>query len=107
MAYQRPRASRRLNKEERTALLVEHFRYYSQVASQEPSLLNRKLPREAMTELLDEIGSLLLAASRKLAGQSGPVREFLDQNPLPKALEFLLPDDFRVFCLALNSLKQW
>ncbi|QRK07185.1 hypothetical protein JQX13_45265 [Archangium violaceum] len=37
----------------------------------------------------------------------GPVREFLEQNPLPPSLEGKLPDEFRAFTLALNALKQW
>ncbi len=35
------------------------------------------------------------------------VREFLDNNKLPDLMSKLLPDDFRVFCLLLNGLKQW
>jgi hypothetical protein len=31
----------------------------------------------------------------------------LEVNPLPDVLQGLLPDDFRVYCLALKALKQW
>lgn len=35
------------------------------------------------------------------------VRQFLDENRPPGKMNTLLPDDFRVFCLLLNGLKQW
>ena len=35
------------------------------------------------------------------------MRDFLADNPLPDGMAPLLPDSFRAFCLALNSLKQW
>jgi hypothetical protein len=69
--------------------------------------LNRKLDREAFSALLDEIGGRLLDSARELANQPGPVREFLDKNPVPAPLSTHLPDEFRVFCLALNALKVW
>jgi hypothetical protein len=56
---------------------------------------------------LNRIGELLLTESAKLAASKGPIRAFLDGNSLPPSMEKSLPDDFRVFCLALNSLKQW
>ena len=31
----------------------------------------------------------------------------MKQNPLPPHMKELLPDDFRVFSLVLNALKQW
>jgi hypothetical protein len=53
------------------------------------------------------LGEILLTESEKLAEAAGPVRNFLDANPLPPGMVERLPDNFRVFCLALNSLKQW
>jgi hypothetical protein len=53
------------------------------------------------------VGGKLLEESEKLANTDGPVRKFLDDNPLPAPLAEMLPPQFRVFCLALNALKQW
>lgn len=107
MPFQRPTPDMKLCKEDREALLREYLAHYSCIAQEEPSALNRKLPREALQELLDEIGSALLARAGQLAKQPGPLRQFLEQNPLPGRLSALLPDDFRAFCLVLNCLKQW
>ncbi|RKH51114.1 hypothetical protein D7X55_20450 [Corallococcus sp. AB049A] len=57
--------------------------------------------------MLDQVGALLLQQSAVLATTPGPIREFLDRNPLPPSLEGRLPDEFRAFALALNALKQW
>lgn len=70
-------------------------------------MLNRKAPREAFGDFIDRLGDILLAESARLAESTGPVRDFLEANPLPSALSDRLPAEFRVFCLALNSLKQW
>jgi hypothetical protein len=70
-------------------------------------VLNRKVPREAFADLLDRLGEMLLTESAWLAETEGPVHAFLDANPLPPAMADRLPVEYRSFCLALNSLKQW
>jgi hypothetical protein len=50
---------------------------------------------------------MLLAESKNLASKEGQVRTFLDKNPLSPAVEKYLSPEFRVFCLALNAIKQW
>jgi hypothetical protein len=107
MPFQRPQASGPLNKEERARLLLNYLNHYREVAQQDLNALNRTIPRGAFDDLLDRIGCLLLEEAMVLANAPGPVRDFLIANPLPKPLKGLLPDDFRVFCLALNALKQW
>ena len=72
-----------------------------------PTILNRKIPREAFADVVDRLGDMLLAESAKLVQEAGPVQDFLIANPLPPAMAARLPVDFRVFCLALNALKQW
>jgi hypothetical protein len=107
MTFQRPRANRTLKTAERSELLRRYYDHYRQIGNHDPAELNKKVARGAFHELLDEIGSLLLDRSKALASSTGVVRDFLKENPLPEPLEGLLPDDFRVFCLALNALKQW
>ncbi len=107
MSYTRPQNPKPLSKDEKIKLLREYFGSYEQTVSDDPTALNRKVPRVAFAELLDGIGSLLLEESRKLASEPGIVRNFLKDNPLPESMASLLPDKFRVFCLALNALKQW
>lgn len=108
MTYQRPKSNITLTPSEKAELLNAYFEYYRQrAAGHGPGALNSKIPRGAFSELLDEIGSLLLTRSAKLSACPGPVRDFLKAEPLPPKLQQLLPDRFRAFCLALNGLKQW
>jgi hypothetical protein len=108
MAYKRPTNSTPLLKKgEKLALLEEYIGHYRKLVKANATVLNRKVPRQAFSELLDRLGEMLLTESTKLAGTSGPVQEFLTANPLPPAMAKCLPTEFRVFCLALNSLKQW
>jgi hypothetical protein len=107
MPYVRPANNRPLSKQEKLRLLTEYAAHYRDAVLNDASALNRKIPREAFTDLLDRVGMLLVDESTRLATAPGPVREFLDANPLPEGMAPLLPDSFRAFCLALNSLKQW
>ena len=107
MQYRRPQPTSRLSKHDRQELLGAYYRDYRHLAEQQLDTLNRKLPREAFARILDHVGALLLREAAALASQAGPVREFLDNNPLPAPLQGRLPDEFRAFCLALNALKQW
>jgi hypothetical protein len=107
MSFQRPKPVRCLDKTERSALLQSYFDHYYDVAVHNIKALNQKIPREAFDDLLDGIGCILLSHAKATAGAPGPIGKFVEDNPLPKPLEGLLPDDFRIFCLALNALKQW
>jgi len=105
--YTRPVAAGKLDKAQKVRLveaMVEHHRRAFEAVS---GSLNIKVPRDVFDDLLDEIGTLLLARSRTMAAESGPVREFLLANALPENFSGLLPLEFRAFCLALNGLKQW
>jgi hypothetical protein len=107
MAYERPKPKAKLSKPERQELLERYYGEYRAWATEDLSRLNRKVPREAFDELLNRVGALLLEQATVLPATPGPVREFLEQNPLPPSLEGKLPDEFRAFTLALNALKQW
>lgn len=108
MTYRRPQpAGEPLRGDQRRQALETYFAHYREVAKQDPTALNQKISREPFGALLDAIGQLLLDESGKLSQMPGPVRDFLDANPLPTILADRLPADFRVFCLSLNALKQW
>jgi hypothetical protein len=107
MPFDRPKPAFKLGKADRQALVKDYFAHYRQIAEQDAAGLNPKLPRAVFQDLLGEIGAILLAKSRELADQPGPLRNFLVHNQLPGRLSEFLPDDFRAFCLALNALKQW
>jgi len=107
MVYKRPVNKLPLSKAEKRDLLKEYFEDYRSRAATDLSVLNRKLPREALNVLLGALGEMLLAKSESLASMDGPVGTFLDDNPLPPAINQRLPRKFRVFCLALNAIKQW
>jgi len=70
-------------------------------------VLNVKIPREIFAAFLDDIGAKLNEYAIRMANEDGAVKEFLEANPLPPHMKELLPDDFRVFSLLLNALKQW
>jgi hypothetical protein len=107
MAYVRPVNTTPLSKQQKLHLLSEYAAYYRNAVASNDHALNQKIPRDAFADLLDRIGSLLIDESARLAIGPGPVREFLADNPLPDGMASLLPESFRAFCLALNSLKQW
>jgi len=107
MRYERPRNRSSITKTERLSLLKEYSTAYEALAKAHPSALNRKISRDAFTEVLDVVGALLTERSVALAASPGPVREFLDSNPVPGKMAAFLPDSLRVFSLGLNSLKQW
>lgn len=108
MAYERPKNPLPpLSKQEKLNLLADYIQHYRQMIAEDKTVLNRKVPREDFADLLDRIGEMLLTESAKLATREGPIRTFLKNNPLPRSMGKSLPDHFRVFCLALNSLKQW
>lgn len=107
MKYAHPKPKTKLTKAERSALLQEYYDHCRREGIREVGSLKRKVPREAFRELHNRIGLLLLQEAEKLAAESGPIRDFLDANPLPNGMHTLLPDDYRVFALMLNSLKQW
>lgn len=107
MAYERPQKELRLSKDEKRRLLKQYFEDYKSQAATDSGVLNQKLPREALNDLLNALGEMLLAESKNLASKEGQVRTFLDKNPLSPAIEKYLSPEFRVFCLALNAIKQW
>jgi len=107
MAYVRPKSAYTLSRDEKRELLQEYFDYYHNASINNPGLLNSKIPRSAFNELLDEIGELILNKSESLSLNENEVNTFLKDNPLPQGIKKCLPDDFRVYCLALNAVKQW
>jgi hypothetical protein len=107
VAYERPTNRLKLSKQEKLDLLQDYVQHYRKLIAIDKAVLNRKVPRESFADLLDRVGEMLLIEAAKLATTAGPIRNFLDDNPLPRSMENSLPDQFRVFCLALNSLKQW
>jgi hypothetical protein len=107
MPYQRPVNTTALSREQKLTLLKEYLSHYELEAVRDRGVLNRKVPREAFAELLDRIGELILQESKLRAEEAGVVHDFLEATPLPPSMEKLLPMDFRVYCLALNALKQW
>lgn len=97
-----------LTPEEKDQLLKEYVQYYEEVVKDgRLDLLNQKLPRSAVSDILDNIGSMLKSESQRLAESDGEVKDFLKANPLPCEMAEMLPDGFRVFTLLLNALKQW
>lgn len=105
--YDRPTNPNPLTPDDKAELLRRYFAYYEELATKDPDLLNVKLERSVVEELLDEIGGLLLERSRELACSPGKVQDFFNATELPDCIERRLPDEFRAFCLVLNALKQW
>jgi hypothetical protein len=107
MTYQRPQSKSKLLKNQEANLLKQYFEDYRALYEKNPSDLNRKLSRGLFDDLPNELGEILLAKLKSLANTEGKVGTFLNENPLPKAIDGYLSPEFRVFCLALNAVKQW
>jgi hypothetical protein len=98
----------KLSKAEKTALLSEYVDHYTNsIHEQGIESLNAKIPRETFTPVLDMLGELLQDHANRLLKENREVQAFLRANPLPTYISELLPDNFRVFSLLLNALKQW
>lgn len=111
MSYTRPVNPNPVTPDEKPQLISDHVAYYKKIAKLatgrgDYSELNVKLPKVAAEALLSDVGTLLNQAALK-AAKTGEVKDFLDRNPLPDSMKSHLPDEFRAFCLLLNSLKQW
>lgn len=112
MTYIRPTNPAPITPEEKTLLIAEYLAFYQQIAGRavaknDFSALNAKLPRSAASEFLNGVGILLLDAAKKSLFEKSDLHTFLAENPLPNNLHKRLPDEFRAYCLLLNSLKQW
>lgn len=107
MTYIRPKSKFKLTPEEKESLIQEYFDFYKKLTIQNPDLINSKIPRSAFDDLLNEIGELIINKSETFANSDNEASRFLKENPLPEHLEKYLPKNFRIFCLALNALKQW
>ncbi|WP_088227357.1 hypothetical protein [Desulfosporosinus sp. FKB] len=108
MAYTRYKSETVLSKQEKVSLMAEYITYYENlIKEQDLDVLNVKITREVFDSILEEIGTLLNKHASIMANEDGPVKDFLQSNPLPPHMQELLPDEFRAFSLLLNSLKQW
>lgn len=107
MRFKRPTNPNKLTKEQKLSLLKEYVSHYEREAAADQNILKQGIPREEFSDLLNQIGQLLLRHSKITSTQPGAVTNFLQATPLPPRMEKLLPREFRVYCLALNALKQW
>ncbi len=106
--YKRYKSDIRLTKKEKVQLMSEYINYYEDLIKEQGiDILNIKIPRDVFDNILNDIGVMLNKQAIKLANEDDTVKIFLRDNPLPPNMQGLLPDDFRVFALLLNSLKQW
>lgn len=107
MTYQRPKSENQLSPEEKKRLLSDYLAFYQTQVQIDIANLNKKVPRETFAAVMDEIGEILLRKSSEMVNDNEVIRNFLTETPLPPDLAKLLPEEFRVFCLLLNGLKQW
>ena len=107
MGYVRPKNPMPLSPAEKKELLKTYIEFYEEQAKEDISHLNKKIPREVFEETLYQIGSILLQHSEELSENNDDVKKFLEETPLPSPLDQYLLQNFRVFCLLLNALKQW
>ncbi|SBV93817.1 conserved hypothetical protein [uncultured delta proteobacterium] len=108
MVYTRPQNTRKLDKTQKVSLVKEYIAQYEQaLREQGVEALNSKIQREVFAPILNDIGEILLSQAGSLLRENEDVKTFLKNNPLPRHMAELLPEEFRVFSLLLNSLKQW
>ena len=101
----------RTNSPERKAFERQVIADFMALYRNEPKAhLNVKVPRSEFSELLDRVGGLLQAYAREVANdpdRNPAVTELLREYPVPASAAEIMTPEFRVFCLALNALKQW
>jgi hypothetical protein len=108
MAYARLQSVHKLNKMEKVEFLKEYVAHYEKAVKERGvESLNTKIPREVFASTLDTLGDFLQDHARQLLKENEDVQGFLRANPLPPHMAGLLPDEFKVFSLLLNALKQW
>jgi len=108
MAYQRYKSSVSLTKAKKVTLMSEYISHYSKLIQEHGNeVMNVKIPREVFTDFLDNIGSTMNEYVEKMVNENDTIKEFLEANPLPPHMSDLLSNEFRVFSLMLNALKQW
>lgn len=105
--YRRYRVSGKIKGEAKKTALADYIRHYTEIARTNPALLNQKIPKRVSEAVLNEVGSLLQRYARELSTNEGPLKEFLDRNPVPVCLGRELTDEIRVFSLVLHALRQW
>lgn len=106
--YKRYINNEKLTKEQKIELLSLYITFYKNlIRKKDINELNKKMPRDYAEGILDEIGALLVRKANELSKEEGPIKQFLKDNPLPTVIKDKLPDNFRVFSLILNALKQW
>jgi hypothetical protein len=77
---------------------------------QDENHLNTKLERSLFQPILNEIGYSLQEYARTVANDKEifkEINEALEKNPVPEVAKEIMTDEFRIFCLSLNALKQW
>lgn len=112
MTFVRPTNQTPMTPEEKQGLVKTYLAFYQQKAQlageqKDFSELNVKLPRSAARDFVNEVGVLLLNASRNALNGYSEIKTFLDENAPPESIQGRLPDEFRAYCLLLNALKQW
>lgn len=109
--YTSPFQEERANTPERRQFeqqVLEDFRSLY-VDGQERNL-NVKVKREDFNDLLNGIGVQLQSFARQVADrpeEHPKLSAQLKEHPVPVSARGIMTDEFRVFCLALNALKQW
>lgn len=84
MAYKRYKSEIALSKPEKVNLMSEYINYYERLINEQGlDVLNVKIPRDVFANILDEIGGVLNQKAIEMASEDGPVKDFLEANPLP------------------------
>jgi hypothetical protein len=105
--YVRYKATRKIARSERKPALAAYIEHYAGIARTTPAALNQKLPKSTFEIVLGEVGGLLQTHAKAMAEKDGPVKTFLERNPVPTCLGTELTPEIRAFCLILNALRQW
>ncbi|MCC5807973.1 MAG: hypothetical protein JJU00_16725 [Opitutales bacterium] len=112
MSYIRPKTKTKISPEDKADVLRDCIAHCQEAFQRDPESLNRKIPREIFSAVLDEVGALLVRRSAEIAtgddtGAGPAVAKFLDENPLPESIEKVLTPQLRTFALLLHALRQW
>jgi hypothetical protein len=99
----------RTNSEERRMFEQQVLEDFIKLYSIETNL-NVKVDRKLFEDLLNTIGVTLQKFAKQVSlntQQYPELNQILSDHPVPDSVKDIMTNDFRIFCLSLNALKQW
>jgi hypothetical protein len=107
MSFKSIPSIKKLKQNDKKAVMTDYLLYYEKLYNENEDLLNIKIEREIFKKVIDKIENIIFEEAKFLLIDNQEIQTFLANNPIPPMLVEYLSDEFRVYSLLLNSLKQW